>query len=106
MAISIKQRRWFLGAALALTLVAVAATEGEDNPDSVVVRPDTVKTRHTQQRRNSDSDLDGDVRLAELNRQPLPEDVKDMFAGKSWYDASPPAKQKPEKLSAPPLPFV
>ena len=106
MAISIKQRRWFLGAALALTLVAVAATEGEDNPDSVVVRPDTVKTRHTQQRRNSDSDLDGDVRLAEQNRQPLPEDVKDMFAGKSWYDASPPAKQKPEKLSAPPLPFV
>jgi len=104
MSITVKQRRSILGVALVLTLAAVAATEGKDEPDSAVVQPDTVKTRHPQQRRNADSELAGNVPLAKLNRQPLPEDVKDMFAGKSWYVAPPPAK--PAKPSAPSMPYV
>lgn len=104
MSFTVKQRRWFLGVALALTLAAVAATEGKDEQDSAVVQPDTAKTHHLQQRRNADIELAGNVPLAKLNRQPLPEDVKDMFAGKSWYVAPPPAKPAPP--SAPPIPFV
>ena len=46
----------------------------------------------------------GYVTLAKLDRQPLPEDVKDMFAGKSWHVAPPPPKAAPP--AAPPLPFV
>lgn len=104
MAITERQRRWFLGAALALTLAAVAATEGKDESDSAVVQPDAVKTRHPQQRRNADIELTGKVTLAKLNRQPLPEDVKDMFAGKSWYVAPPSVNSA--KPSAPPVPYV
>jgi hypothetical protein len=104
MAISVNQRRGFLGVALALTLAAVAATEGKDESDSAVVQPDAVRTRHPQQRRNADIELTGKVTLAKLNRQPLPEDVKDMFAGKSWYVAPPSANSA--KPSAPPVPYV
>jgi hypothetical protein len=104
MALTIKQRRLLLGVALALTVAAVAATEGKDQSDSTVVQPDQVKTRHLQQKGRTESELASNVSLAKLNRQLLPEDVKDMFAGKSWYVAPPPPKPAPP--SAPPLPFV
>ena len=104
MKLTIKQRRLFLGVALALTVAAVAATEGIDESDSAVVQPDQVKTRHLQQKGRTESESSGNVSLARLNRQLLPEDVKDMFAGKSWYVAPPPPKLAPP--SAPPLPFV
>jgi hypothetical protein len=104
MALTIKQRRLLLGVALALTVAAVAATEGKDESDSAVVQPDQVKTRHLQQKGRTESELASNVSLARLNRQLLPEEVKDMFAGKSWYVAPPPPKPAPP--SAPPLPFV
>jgi hypothetical protein len=105
MALTEKQRRWFLGVALALTVAAVAATEGKDEPDDgAVVQPGLAKTRHLQQKGGPDSVLPSNVPLAKLNRQQLSEDVKDMFTGKSWYVAPPPPK--PEPPSAPPLPFV
>lgn len=104
MALTVKQRRWFLGVALALTLAAVVSTEGKNDPDSTVVQPGQAKTRHLPQRRGADSEMAGYVPLAKLNRLPLPEDVKDMFAGKSWYVAPPPPKEAPP--AAPPLPFV
>ncbi len=104
MVLTIKHRRWMLGVALALTLAAVASVEGSDESDNTVVQPGQAKTRHMQQKERTDSELTSHVPLAKLNRQPLPEDVKDMFAGKSWYVAPPPAKVAPP--SAPPLPFV
>lgn len=104
MALTVKQRRWFLGVALALTLAAVASIEGKEETDSAVVQPDQVKARHLQQKGGANSELAGYVSLAKLNRQPLPEGVKDMFAGKSWYVAPPPPKAAPP--SAPQLPFV
>jgi len=104
MTLTVKQRRWLLGTALALTVAAVAATEGKDEPDNAVVQPGTMKAHHLQQRRELDSESAGNVMLAKLDRQPLPEDAKDMFAGKSWYVAPPPAKPAPP--SAPPMPYV
>jgi hypothetical protein len=104
MALTVKQRRWVLGAALALTLTAVASIQGNDKSASVVVQPSQImKTRHPQQKDEADSESAGSVVLAKLDRQPLPEDVKDMFAGKSWYAAPP---SRPASPAAPPLPFV
>ncbi len=93
-----------MGAALALTVAAVAATEGKDEPDDAVVQPGALKARHLKQRKEADSESAGNVTLAKLDRQPLPEDAKDLFAGKSWYVAPPPAKPAPP--SAPPIPYV
>jgi hypothetical protein len=105
MALSVEQRRWFLGVALALTLAAVASIQGKDEPeDGAIVQPDQVKMRHLQQKGGMDSELAGYAPLAKLNRQPLPENVKDMFAGKSWYVAPPPPRAV--SPSAPPMPFV
>ncbi len=104
MALTVKQRRWILGAASALTIVAVAATGSQDEPDGLVVLPGEAKTRHLQHKRGADSEASSRVPLAKLYRQPLPEDVKDLFAGKSWQVAPPPPRLV--QPSAPPLPFV
>lgn len=103
MTLTVKQRRWLLGVALALTLAAMASIQGKEDLESTVVQPGQAKTRHLQQR-GADSELAGQVALASLNRQPLPEDVKDIFVGKSWYVAPPLPKAAPP--AAPPLPFV
>lgn len=100
MTLTAKQRRWLLGVSLALTLAAVASTQGKEDAEGAVVQPGWAKPRHQQ--KGADNELA--VPLASLNRQPLPEDAKDMFAGKSWYVAPPPAKAAPP--AAPPLPFV
>jgi hypothetical protein len=104
MALTVKQRRWFLGVALALTLAAVASTQGDDESEGSLVQPGKVKTRHLRQNAGAGSEMAGYVPLAKLDRQLLPVDVKDMFAGKSWYVAPPPPRAAPP--SAPPLPFV
>ena len=104
MAISAKQRGWLLGAALALTLAAVAATNGQGEADDAIVRPDALRTRHPQQERSAEDQPAGTLVLAKLNREALPEDVRDMFAAKSWYVA--PRPMKAAKPTAPPVPFV
>lgn len=102
MALSVKQRRWFLGGALTLTLIAVVSSEGKDEPANEIVEPGQVKKHQFQ--RPADGEQTAYVPLAALNRQPLPENAKDMFAGKSWYVPPPPPKAAPP--SAPPLPFI
>jgi hypothetical protein len=104
MALTVKQRRWILGVALALTLTAVALMEGKDESGVAVVQADSAKTRHTQQKTGAEVDQVGNVTMAKLTRQRLPENEKDMFAGKSWFVAPPvPKAQQP---SAPQMPFV
>jgi len=104
MAFSTKQRQWFLGVAFALTLAAMASLEGNNESDMAVARPDKSKLPNLKKNGGAESELAGDVALAKLNRQPLSEDVKEMFAGKSWYVAPPPPKVVIP--TAPPLPFV
>ena len=104
MALTVKQRRWFLGVALAFTISAVASIEDKDEPVSAVVQPSAVKARHVQQQGSAGSESANYVPWEKLNRQPLPENAQDIFAGKSWYVAPPPPKAPPP--SAPPLPYV
>jgi hypothetical protein len=104
MAFTVKQRRWFLGAALALTVVAVAATGGNDDPDGAIVQPGQAKNRHRHKDKEPASGLETNTSLERLDRQNLPESARDMFAVKSWYVA--PRPSKVAKPTAPPLPFV
>lgn len=101
MALTVKQRRWILGVALAFTLSAVAALEGKDEATSAIVQ--SSQPRHVQQG-GAENELTGNIPLEKLNRQPLPEDAKDIFAGQSWHVAPPPTRAAPP--AAPPLPFV
>jgi len=104
MTVSAKQRQWFLGVAFTLTLAAMASLEGKDDSDLAVVKPGKTKAPNLKKRGEIESEPAGDVSLAKMNRQPLPEDVKEMFPGKSWFVAPPPPKVVTP--TAPPLPFV
>ena len=107
MTLTTKQRQWILGVGLVLTLAAMAALEGKDEPDSTVVQPGKVKTSQVTKMTGIGSELAGEIPLAKLNRQPLPEDVKEMFAGKTWIVTPPPPKPvPPAPPSAPPLPYA
>ena len=104
MALTLKQRRWFLGLALALTLTAVASMENKDEADSAVVQPNHLKSHSPQKNESTDNAQVGEGALAKLNRQRLPENERDMFASKSWFVPPPPPKAAAP--TAPPLPFT
>lgn len=104
MALTIKQRQWFLGLALALTLTAVATMENQEEVDSEVVQPKHLKSNSLQKDKPASNAQVGEWTLAKLNRQRLPENERNMFASKSWFVPSPPPKAAVP--TAPPLPFV
>lgn len=104
MALTIKQRQWFLGLALALTLMAVATMENQDEADSAVVQPNHLKSYSQQKGKSAGNAQVGEWTLAKLNRQRLPENERNMFASKSWFVPPPPPKAAVP--TAPPLPFV
>jgi hypothetical protein len=104
MALTVNQRRWLLGTALALTLSAVAAIQGNDETDSSLVQEDPAKVRQSTLKNGVDVELTESNSLLKMNRQRLPENEKDMFAGKSWFVPPPPPKA--ELPTAPPLPFI
>ncbi len=104
MALTVNQRRWLLGGALVLTLSAVAAIQGEDETDSSLVQAGKVKARQNTLQGEVDVERTESNRLLKMNRQRLPENEKNMFAGKSWFVPPPPPKA--ELPTAPPLPFV
>lgn len=107
MAINAKQRLWLLGGALALTLAALASIQGNDEPDIALARPGKASVPHPKNRGEAETEMPGDAPLAKLNRQPLPENVQEMFGGKTWHVAPPTAKATATTApSAPPLPFV
>lgn len=107
MGVSIKQRRWLLGGALLLTVAAAASVDSQDEADGGVVLADSTKVRaqHRQPERVASAEPTLDVLVDKLQRPALPENVKDMFAAKSWY-VPPPAPKIQPPPSAPPLPFV
>lgn len=104
MTLTVNQRRWLLGGALALTLSAVAAIQGEDETDSSLVQAGTAKARQNTPKGEVDVERTESNTLLKMNRQRLPKNEKDMFAGKSWFVPPPPPKA--ELPTAPPLPFV
>ena len=106
MTFTAKQRQWFLGAAFVLTVVAVASIQGKDESDGAVVQPSKAKMPHQEKRMGAEDEAPGVVSLVKLNRQILPEDAKEIFAGKTWYVPPPPPPPVVVIPSAPPLPFI
>ena len=106
MTFTAKQRQWFLGVAFVLTIVAVVSIQGKDESDGLVVQPTKTRMPHQEKRRGAEDEPAGAISLVKLNRQILPEDVKEIFAGKSWYVPPPPPPPVVVIPTAPPLPFV
>jgi hypothetical protein len=104
MALTVNQRRWILGLALASTLTAVASMQDKDESDNTVVQPNHLKARQQQKNEQGDSQQVGDGLVAKINRQRLPENEKDIFVSKSWFVPPPPPKAA--QPTAPTLPFV
>lgn len=100
MAITAKQRKWILGIALALTVAAVASVGGNEEKEDNVDLPEAPKSHAVQKKVEI-----GGIMLERLHRQAIPDEVKDMFAAKSWH-VDPPAPKIPVRPMAPPLPFV
>jgi len=107
MTLSMKQRRWILGAALLLTVAAAASIDNPDEQDGEVVQADTSKVRTPQRQAERMESVEPamDVLVEQLQRPAMPQRVKDVFEAKSWYVPPPAPKIKPAP-SAPPLPFV
>lgn len=107
MGISIKHRRWLLGAALLLTVAAVASVDSQNDRESGVVQVDTsrVHVPHPKAERLAGVEPSMDILVDKLKRPALTEDVKDMFSSTSWYVPPPVPKILPPP-SAPALPFV
>jgi len=107
MTLSMKQRRWILGAALLLTVAAAASIDNPDEQDGEVVQADTskVRTPDRQAERMESVESSMDVLVERLQRPALSQRVKDAFEAKSWYVPPPVPKIRPTP-SAPPLPFI
>ncbi len=102
MKVSTQQRRWILGVALALTLAATLSVGSQDEDVAAVSQPAPRQSRNST--REEAPATDGKIQLARMNRQHLPEQAQDLFAGRSWYVAPPaPSAIAP---SAPPMPYV
>lgn len=109
MAFNVNKRQLFLGVASAFTLAAVITLQEKDEPDAVISQPVKGKSSHPEKPADLGSESTGEIRLAKLNRQVLPEDVKEMFTGKSWYIPPPPPPPPPPRIEAPvapPFPFI
>ena len=104
MALTLKQRRWFLAVVLALTLTTVASMEVQDESGSDVVQPVQKKSLRPQKVERADSVQTSDGLLSKLKRQRLPENERDMFLSKSWFVPPPPPKAV--QPTAPQFPFV
>lgn len=104
MALTVKQRRWVLAVALALTLTTVASMEVQDESDGDVVQPIQKKSLKSQKDKRTEIAQTSDGLLAKLKRQRLPENEKDMFLSKSWFVPPPPPKAA--QPTAPQFPFV
>ncbi|HQT27225.1 MAG TPA: hypothetical protein PLK99_11640 [Burkholderiales bacterium] len=101
MAVNPKQRKRILGIALVLTVAAVASVSGNEEKENRVVQPEIRKAR-AEKRETSG------ILLERLRNRALPEDVKDMFATKSWHadQQLAAARKGPVRPVAPALPFV
>ncbi len=108
MAFIVNKRQLFLGVAFALSVASVVTLQGKDEPDSAIAQAVKVRSVHQEKLAGSEIGSTGELQLAKLNRQVLPEDVKEMFANKSWYVPPPPLPPpaKVEAPTAPPFPFV
>ena len=109
MAFIVNKRQVFLGVAFALTVASVVTLQGKDEPDSAIAQAAKGRSVHQEKLAGSAMEATGEIQLAKLNRQALPEDVKEMFTNKSWYAPPPPLPPPPAKVeapTAPPFPFV
>lgn len=97
-------KQWLLGGALLLTVAAVLYVRGNDDDEKVMpVVKDQALTRHKPVVKVKSPVIE----VEKLKRRVMPEDVKDMFAAKSWYVPPPPPPPGPAaRPVAPPLPFV
>lgn len=106
--------RWLLLLCLAGTLALAWFAPGEDGVDAPT-RPgrkataQRVATVRPEAAANSAA-LVSHAQLAYSERQPLPDDIPDLFKSTSWYVPPPPAPAPPPlpppKPTAPPLPFA
>ncbi len=101
MAITPKQRKWILGVGLSLTVAAVASVSGNEEKDEVVVKPQVRKSR-------TEKKTETVIPLESLKNRSLPQDVRDMFAVKSWHleQQAEAAKKVAVRPVAPALPFA
>ena len=99
-------KQWLLGGALLLTVTAVLYVRGHEDDEKVMpVVKDQALTRHKPVVKEKNPVIEVD----KLKRRVMPEDVKDMFAAKSWYVPPPPLPPPPgppARPVAPSLPFV
>ncbi len=120
MNISKKQRSWFLGAALLLTVAATAAVSTQDDGDIGVVHREIIRPKESNQlelnprepnkekERFEVPNMSVSLLVEQLKRPALPEVVKDMFPSKSWYVPPPPSKVvagPPPAPTAPPFTY-
>ena len=108
MAISMKQRRWILGAVLLMTVAAAASVDsqdGQDGQDGEVVLADKSGSRTQQRQAEPLENVEQEVLVEQLQRPAMPQRVKDVFEAKSWYMPPPASKIKPVPV-APPFPFA
>jgi hypothetical protein len=106
MNIPAKHRRWLLGVALLLTVVAAASVDNRDGNDSQVVQANPSRIRVQQQSKQlATAEPSADILMDKLKRPALRENAKDMFAAKSWYVPPPVSRIRPVP-TAPPWPYV
>ncbi|HSO06743.1 MAG TPA: secretion system X translation initiation factor [Pelomicrobium sp.] len=105
-----RPRHVFLGAALALTLLATATQSSrKDGPSADVVEPVARPERGAAAPRAAEQPV---LDLEALNRRAAPPPGADLFGSRSWYTPPPPPPPVvaappplPPKPTAPPLPF-
>lgn len=110
MAMTQTRRRALLGAALALTLGAVAWSGGQDDGGGVdLAAPGrAVENNHTRSREGPRADnADAEAALALPRRPSMKPEGGNLFPVRSWYVPPPPPKLgPPPPPMAPPLPFT
>ena len=104
MAFVMNKRQFVLGVAFALTVAAALTLQRKDGQDSGITHPAKKRTVHKEKLVGSDIDSTGEIQLAKLNRQVLPEDVKAMFISQSWYTPPPTFTSQLPKVEAPTVP--
>jgi hypothetical protein len=106
MEISTKQRRWLIGVALLLTVIAVFSVDKNTDSDNDLVEVNVAKKREMPRKGQTLTEVESsDVLVDKLQRPTMPSEVKDMFPASSWY-VPPPVTRVVPPPAAPPLPFV
>ncbi|MBY0579207.1 MAG: hypothetical protein K2P57_09175 [Burkholderiales bacterium] len=105
MKLSLNQRRWVMGVALAITVALVASVGGNDDSEGTVVEAGIPKSRAMHRHEGGERSEAGAIPLDGSARPQQPEEARDMFAAKSWHVEPPPQKIVVRPV-APPLPFV